>query len=220
MSLIKCKFCDKEISDKANVCPHCNMEIEDASKEATNLICKECGATLSGNLLVCSNCGFPLNEEKKKQNHKRIIYKFIGAATIGVIALAVSLLILYFSGVIGLSPLEKSALKDIKTLQSNLLSPDSIVLYDLYVHDNESEGYKETLVFYSALNGFGGMTSDIALVSNGRILRDSDAEDAIDRGDNDEIIRHGDVIFAVFAVSSGNEAWIPVDAEKLAQRIK
>lgn len=40
MALIKCPECEKEISDKANICPNCGCPIVSYAKKATQLICK------------------------------------------------------------------------------------------------------------------------------------------------------------------------------------
>lgn len=61
MSLIKCKECKKEISNKATVCIHCGCPVE---KE---LICIECGNKLDKNDNICKNCGCPVNDEKNNQ---------------------------------------------------------------------------------------------------------------------------------------------------------
>lgn len=59
MALIKCKECNKDISDKTTVCVHCGCPIE---KE---LICIECGNKIDKNDNICKNCGCP-NEIKQK----------------------------------------------------------------------------------------------------------------------------------------------------------
>ena len=68
MALIKCSNCEKDISDKAKVCPHCGqavvldtLEIE----ETAPLLCEECGAEISVGMESCPNCGCPVPEKKE-----------------------------------------------------------------------------------------------------------------------------------------------------------
>lgn len=60
MALIKCPECNKEISDKAKVCPNCGVEI----KKEKIQICDECG-TKNNNSKICTKCGAPLRKMKK-----------------------------------------------------------------------------------------------------------------------------------------------------------
>lgn len=54
MSLIKCKECGREISDKARSCPNCGCPIE------KGLVCSECGSSLNPNDMICPKCGNPI----------------------------------------------------------------------------------------------------------------------------------------------------------------
>lgn len=56
MALIKCPYCDSEISDKAVKCPNCDNELVGAVE-----ICEECGKEISTNVTVCPYCGCPKN---------------------------------------------------------------------------------------------------------------------------------------------------------------
>jgi len=58
MSLIKCKECGKEISDKAKTCVHCGTPLQ---KEEKN-VCPECGKIMKDN--KCSNCGKEIDNIK------------------------------------------------------------------------------------------------------------------------------------------------------------
>lgn len=57
MALIKCKYCEKDISDKATKCPHCGQELIEPVKR----VCKECGFEIVDGDVVCNNCGCPVN---------------------------------------------------------------------------------------------------------------------------------------------------------------
>ena len=56
MALIKCKECGKQISDKAEECPHCGYPISNES----DTICAECGTLNHGDVNECPNCGCPI----------------------------------------------------------------------------------------------------------------------------------------------------------------
>ena len=63
MALIKCKECNKEISDKAKKCPHCGFE--------NNIItCPECKKEIENNVNTCPNCGFEIQKENKQVKGK------------------------------------------------------------------------------------------------------------------------------------------------------
>lgn len=72
MSLIKCKECGKEYSNKANACPNCacptsyNEEAKD-KQEMDNIVCSECGAIYERRLYACPNCGCPTEQNQNLQ---------------------------------------------------------------------------------------------------------------------------------------------------------
>ena len=68
MALIKCPECNKEISDKAKVCPNCGVEI----KKEKIQICDECG-TENSNSKICTKCGAPLRKVKKLNTRTKTI---------------------------------------------------------------------------------------------------------------------------------------------------
>lgn len=59
MSLIKCKECGKEISDKAKTCVHCGASIHEEKK-----YCPECGKIMKDN--KCSYCGKEINNSESE----------------------------------------------------------------------------------------------------------------------------------------------------------
>lgn len=60
MTLIKCKECGKEISDKADSCPICGCPIDNN----TTLKCEECGNDLEKYDETCPKCGCPVTKKK------------------------------------------------------------------------------------------------------------------------------------------------------------
>ena len=67
MSLINCRNCGHEISDKCKICPHCkNPVVKETDLESENtlngtiVICDECGRECNCEDEVCNYCGYPL----------------------------------------------------------------------------------------------------------------------------------------------------------------
>lgn len=63
MALIKCSNCEKEISDKAKVCPQCGQPVvlaAPAPAEAKPILCEECGTEIPEGMDACPNCGCPV----------------------------------------------------------------------------------------------------------------------------------------------------------------
>lgn len=54
MALIKCKECNKEMSDHAKMCPNCGCE-------NNIMFCPECEKQLSTKASMCPNCGYAFN---------------------------------------------------------------------------------------------------------------------------------------------------------------
>lgn len=111
MALIQCKYCEKNVSDKAKNCPHCggllieeNLEVEQAPEA---VLCEECGTEIPEGATTCPNCGCPVPEkivedttqkvevtavnlQMKKSTKKYIVLGVIAVAVIALIASVVS----------------------------------------------------------------------------------------------------------------------------------
>lgn len=64
MALIKCPECEKEVSDKAEICPHCGYPLtgwddEKQQDEKTLKECPECRYANTSENTSCTNCGYP-----------------------------------------------------------------------------------------------------------------------------------------------------------------
>ena len=59
MAMMKCPGCGQDISDQAERCVHCGIDLKNRS------FCPECGKAVTDGEDVCPNCGFPLNRAKK-----------------------------------------------------------------------------------------------------------------------------------------------------------
>lgn len=62
MALVKCPNCEKEISDKALVCPGCGLKFDE--RIINPVLCEECGEVVSENRDVCSKCGCPVTKNQ------------------------------------------------------------------------------------------------------------------------------------------------------------
>lgn len=63
MALINCPKCGEQISEKAEVCPHCKERL--AKQE--EIICEECQTKYSADMRACPQCGHPTPSRNKKQ---------------------------------------------------------------------------------------------------------------------------------------------------------
>lgn len=108
MALIKCTNCEKEVSDKAKICPNCGTQlIEDSiDTETEQLLCEECQTILHPDFKTCPNCGCPVTPKDTNLNSaqrvevtavnlqmKKSTKKTIIIAAITIIALVIAALI-------------------------------------------------------------------------------------------------------------------------------
>ena len=69
MALIKCSECGKEVSSKANACPHCgNPIIEEIETIKEKGICPNCGHKNKEETVFCIKCGSKITEMKTEDN--------------------------------------------------------------------------------------------------------------------------------------------------------
>lgn len=57
MALVACKSCNKPVSDRAVVCPHCGAAGPIVNQRTS---CPECGQPVVPGIAGCPHCGFPL----------------------------------------------------------------------------------------------------------------------------------------------------------------
>ena len=57
MAMIKCKECEKEMSDHAKICPHCGYE-------NSIMFCPECDKQLSSKANMCPHCGYAFKNKR------------------------------------------------------------------------------------------------------------------------------------------------------------
>lgn len=63
---MKCKKCDKEITEDSKYCPYCGGKIDNTSdNKEKELRCKNCNEVLNEGDKFCQNCGTSVNGEKR-----------------------------------------------------------------------------------------------------------------------------------------------------------
>jgi type II secretory pathway pseudopilin PulG len=111
MALIKCSGCEKEISDKAKVCPRCGQPVilvTEAPEGIPPVLCEECGTEIPDGVDACSNCGCPVatQEEAVKEAPQKVevtavnlpkmtrnTKKYIVIAVVAVLAVIIALFV-------------------------------------------------------------------------------------------------------------------------------
>lgn len=88
MGLTTCPKCGKTVSEKAEVCPHCNSGI---SKNSLT-VCEDCKKEYDMSMVSCPYCGRPNSAVKQKKKRKGIITFIIVFALLaaGVSAIGIS----------------------------------------------------------------------------------------------------------------------------------
>ena len=71
MALIECKFCGKQVSDKAKICPNCGEVL--IPEEIPEVIkCIECGCDIPDGADLCPNCGCPVRMEEDSNSPQKV----------------------------------------------------------------------------------------------------------------------------------------------------
>lgn len=95
MAMIKCKECEKEMSDHAKICPHCGYE-------NSIMFCPECDKQLSSKANMCPHCGYVFkninnsSDSSKGENYNMalasLICSFFGITSIVSLVLGIIVL--------------------------------------------------------------------------------------------------------------------------------
>lgn len=83
MGLTPCPNCGKAISEKATLCPHCNLAIF----RPTLTVCEDCQQEYDASMAACPNCGCPNpSVRQKSKKHKYVIVAVIVIALLAILA--------------------------------------------------------------------------------------------------------------------------------------
>ncbi|MCM1124676.1 MAG: zinc-ribbon domain-containing protein [Eubacterium sp.] len=226
--MIKCPECEKEISDKAKKCIHCGMVLPEEQKK----YCSDCGKEISIDAAECPYCGCPV-----KRSHKLNLKILV---IIILIIIAFTILIAKMSSSKSLS--EKSIENCYKKLQSILLAPDSIIIYDCFCKDYTlDENYnsesdvdeygdprKDVMVYihFGSTNKIGGITESsyiFACDEKGKVIEYMDMDDCKENAESGNLsaLLSSYWLDAEFAESFGwSEAYINYSPDEVEKLIK
>lgn len=177
MALVKCENCGHDVSDKAIKCPQCQTVV-------SQKVCPECGHPTTSDENVCSNCGFCLiNCDYTFKNKKRNIFLIAGA----IVCVTTLILLLITSGAF-MSKQDRFISMSVEEVQSKLLDPSSMLIYDCKIYPDEEDENKMLVYFYiGAKNKAGGYTDDEYMVKivDGEIQSSASSDDVDDFLSND-----------------------------------
>ena len=134
MALINCSNCNKEVSDKAKICPSCGCNlIAENITEIAPIICEDCGSEIPKDADSCPKCGCPIlekNENSKEPSPQKVeitSVKFPNTKKYIILAIIVTILIglgIGVSSIIKTKQLEKISAE----YSENLKSATSLML--------------------------------------------------------------------------------------------
>ena len=116
MSLIKCPNCGEEISDTAEKCIHCGIQLK--QKQEKEIKCPECGTVFVSSEMQCPKCGYSV--EKIKQTKKKI-NNFLTAICVALVASIICVLyynLIYLPKVVPINTMEQM-ITEIGTVSEN-----------------------------------------------------------------------------------------------------
>ena len=166
MALINCKYCGKEVSDKAKNCPACGRLLNEYP--TNSFYCKECGKLIPLNVDVCPNCGCPAEESAEPTITNQIPAEGNNRKTIliAVIAIAVVVgLILAFS-IFGSASSKLATIK----YKSNLTEISNMILDS--AQEIESAGNTTLSVWNNAIYEKSDPETDKFTCPDGRFVDD------------------------------------------------
>jgi len=184
MGLIKCSNCEKEISDKAKVCPQCGEPVaiaDSVAEERKPLICEECGTEILEEMEACPNCGCPVSvEEVAEEVPQRVEVTSINLPKMkkktkkGLIIAAISLVATIAVVVAGISISKKNAAAREEQLSEEYLTNLETASYTMLLGaiDAEDAGNLIKNVWYNAIYEERDSETDKYTRPNGYFLDD------------------------------------------------
>lgn len=185
MALIKCSNCEKEISDKAKVCPQCGQPVvlvTSTVEERLSILCEECSAEIPEGMEACPNCGCPVSQKQdvveeapqkvevtavKLPKMTRSIKKYM---IIAIVAIIVAIAVLLVGNSIHQQKLVEEAAKLSEKYTANLETASYTML--LGAIEAEEAGNLIKSVWYNAIYEERDSTTDKYTRPNGYFVDD------------------------------------------------
>lgn len=185
MALIKCSNCEKEISDKAKVCPQCGQPVvlvTPTVEERLSILCEECSAEIPEGMEACPNCGCPVSQKQdvveeapqkveviavKLPKMTRSIKKYM---IIAIVAIIVAIAVLLVGNSIHQQKLVEEAAKLSEKYTANLETASYTML--LGAIEAEEAGNLIKSVWYNAIYEERDSTTDKYTRPNGYFVDD------------------------------------------------
>lgn len=163
MALVQCKYCGKDVSDKAKSCPHCGESLVETVSEVeetvtTPTICEECNTIVPEGAEVCPNCGCPITEKDTKEVAQKVEVTAVNLQVKkstkkrAIIALAI-VAVLAIAGVIGYSIHKENLAKEAAQISADYAANMELVSYTMLMGaiDAEDAGNLIKQVWYNAI---------------------------------------------------------------------
>ena len=163
MALVKCKYCGKDVSDKAKNCPHCGESLVETvldSEETVTppTICEECNTMIPQGAEVCPNCGCPVTEKAAKEVAQKVEVTAVNLQAKKstkkhvIIALAI-VAVLAITGVIGYSIHKENLAKEAAQISADYAANMELISYTMLMGAIEAEDAGNLIkqVWYNAI---------------------------------------------------------------------
>ena len=163
MALVQCKYCGKDVSDKAKNCPHCGESLVETVLDGEETvtpptICEECNTMIPQGAEVCPNCGCPVTEKAAKEVTQKVEVTAVNLQVKKstkkrvIIALAI-VAVLAITGVIGYSVHKENLAKEAAQISANYAANMEMISYTMLMGaiDAEDAGNIIKQVWYNAI---------------------------------------------------------------------
>ncbi len=91
MAMVECRYCGKQISEKAKICPACGKNLKVAF-----ITCPECGQEMPKKAKACQNCGCP-NKAMKVKRRKTTLKILLSIILLVAVAVGTLIVIRYIT---------------------------------------------------------------------------------------------------------------------------
>ena len=173
--------------------------------------CPECSKEVSDEAYLCIHCGFSL--KKKKNIFDEIMKKKkILLVITSIVFVAIMAFVLFSSFV---TREEKIAINDVRTLQEELLSPETIIIYEAYINF-DYDGKQATIIRFGTKN----ILDDWVLISGIEKQYKSSYDWAVKYEGDVKISKNAGVASELTRIKDGADDWIKVNAKKIQKKVR